>query len=398
MEITEVDKQRKLRVLHIITQLELGGAQKSTLYTVKKLDRDKFDVFLVSAKQGLLVEEAKEIKDCKIILLHSLRRRINPLFDLKALLDLINIIKKEKIDIVHTHSSKAGVLGRLAARFTGVKIVFHTIHGFSFNRTQNPLIKKIFTFLEKKTASISDGLIAICENDIKLGKKNKIGKKDRYCLLRESQVVLDSFPRQKEEDFLSPVIDERDNIVGTVTCFNRQKSPFDFIKACKIISQKVPGTKFIMIGDGPLRRKAEMFTRRLGLDNKIHFFGWRKDAADIINIFDVFLLTSRWEGLPLVFYEAMKCSKPIVATDVGGTKEVIKDEINGFLAEPGNCPNLAEKTIYLLRDKNMAKNMGKNGRQLLDTMCNEKDMMKGLESLYLRTAKEKIDLYNLPSD
>ncbi len=150
----------KIKAAHIITSLELGGAQQNTLYTVEHLDKDKFDVTLICGSGGLLDEDADRT-GVRVVFIPSLRRKIAPWFDIVAFLKLWEICKKENFTIVHTHSSKAGILGRWAARLAGVPVIIHTVHGWSFNDYQNPALRKFFIWLERLTANITTKIIAV---------------------------------------------------------------------------------------------------------------------------------------------------------------------------------------------------------------------------------------------
>ena len=152
-------KIKKLRILHIITQLELGGAQKNVLDIIRLLDKDRYTVYLVSSNKGTLVKDALGIPGVKTVSLSSLKRPINPFADLVTLFKLTFLLKKEGITLVHTHSSKAGILGRWAARLAGVPVIIHTIHGWSFHNHLNFPTKSLYTFLERTTAKFTDKLI-----------------------------------------------------------------------------------------------------------------------------------------------------------------------------------------------------------------------------------------------
>jgi len=167
----------KIKVCHIITKLELGGAQKNTLYTVSNLDKEKFDVFLISGEGGILDDEAKK-QNFKKYFLKNLVREISPLNDLLALIKIFKILRKEKPDIIHTHSSKAGIIGRIAGFLSGVKIIIHTYHGFGFNEHQRYLVKKFYIFIEKLVSFITDYFIFVSYDNLETAKKYKIIRKD----------------------------------------------------------------------------------------------------------------------------------------------------------------------------------------------------------------------------
>jgi len=144
------------------------------------------------------------------------------------------------------------------------------------------------------------------------------------------------------------------NVVGMVACFKPQKAPLDFVKAAEIVTKEFPDTYFLLVGDGILRKDIEKSIKELNLSNNVILTGWREDVNEIIKIFDMFVLTSLWEGLPRTILQAFACKIPVVATRVDGSSEVVEDGINGYLAEAGDFKEIAEKVKILLRDKELA--------------------------------------------
>ena len=172
-----------IRILHIVTKLELGGAQRNVLDILSGLDQKRFEIHLISSK-GLLNDEARAIPHLHLTLLPFLRRPPNPIFDLWAFLVLVSYMKRNKIQIVHTHSSKAGILGRWAARLAGVPVIIHSVHGWGFHDYLKSFLNDFFIFLERVTARITTKLIAVSENDIRKGLDLRIGSQNQYLLVR----------------------------------------------------------------------------------------------------------------------------------------------------------------------------------------------------------------------
>src|SRR5262245_19428064 len=198
---------RKLKVIHIITMLELGGAQGNTLFTVANLDKSKFEVGLITGPGGILDEEARNLTGVRVTFVPPLIRSVHPIKDALALFALTRILRKEKPDIVHTHSSKAGILGRLAAKMAGVPTIIHSIHGFGFNPYQKVLAQSVFVFLEKRMARFTTVLIAVAQENIKAGLRLGIGRPNLYRLIRsgvdiekirQNIIATDSEALQKE--------------------------------------------------------------------------------------------------------------------------------------------------------------------------------------------------------
>ena len=381
---------KKFNVMHIITKLELGGAQQNTLDTVRYLDRNKYNLYLISGTEGILVEDAKKIKDAKVILMPELRHEISPFYDILCLFKLIKLFRKEKIDIVHTHSSKAGILGRFAGKLGCVPIIIHTIHGFSFNDFQNFIVKNFYILFEKIAAAFTDSLVAVTKKDIEKGLNAGVGIKDKYTVIR-SGIDIGKFkntkvdPIKKKEEL--NIKNTSWSIVGMIACFKPQKSPLDFIKAADIVIREFPETYFLLVGDGELKSDIEELVKKLNLSENIIFAGWRDDINEVIRIFDIFVLTSLWEGLPRSIIQAFAANIPVVATKVDGSSEIIEDGINGYLTTPGYYEETAEKIKTLLKDKELAKKIAKNGFDKLNNFADEfdyKGMVKNIDSLYTK--------------
>jgi len=373
---------KKINVLHIITKLELGGAQQNTLFTVKQHDREKYNVFLVAGPEGLLVEEAKKTANLKTYFLPELKHELSPFYDFKCLFRLKKIFKDEKIDIVHTHSSKAGILGRLAAKMAKVPVIIHTIHGFSFNDFQNFFTKNLYIFLERQAAKISSKLIAVTKVDIEKGLKAGVGSAEKYVLIRsgfdltEFTVLRDTSSLRKEFG-----LNEGTKTVGMVACLKPQKNPADFVRMAALVRLAHPNAKFILVGDGEKREEVEKLITEHNLKNEIILTGWRKDVAGFIQLFDVVVLTSLWEGLPRVLPQAMCAGKPVVATAVDGSKEAIIDGVNGYLVPPKDFRAAAAKVNMLLADENLRKSLGQNGKSRAGEWSQDK-MVTAIEELY----------------
>ena len=368
----------------IITQLELGGAQEIVIYTAENLSRDRYSPILISGCGGILDGEVKNNPKIKSFFIPELIREVNPIKDAITLIKIWRFLKSERVDLVHTHSSKAGILGRWAAHFAGVPHIFHTYHGFGFNDYQKWWTRKAFIWLERVTARITDKLIVVSSENIKKGLANRIGKERQYEVIHcatnikafsEIKINFD----QKKGEF---GIDPESHVVAMIACFKPQKAPQDFILLAHRVSQVLPSTRFLLVGDGELKPEVEELIGRFKLKGKVILTGWRRDVPEIMQIIDVLVLTSLWEGLPIVFAEAMASGKPVVATDVDGAKEAIIEGVNGFLVEPHNIEKFAERIIRLIRDRNLAQKMGSEGRKMVYPTFDLAHMLKRIEALY----------------
>ena len=361
----------KTTVVHIITKLELGGAQQNTLFTVANLERRKYEPVLISGTEGILVEDAKKLKDVKVYLVPELVREIRPLKDAISFLKIRRILKELKKPfsniIVHTHSSKAGILGRWAARVAGINLIIHSVHGFSFNDYQPSFLRAFYIFTERVTSLVTTRFIAVSKSNIGKGVAERIFSKDKAVLIRsgidirEFQEVKGDRMKKKEE----LGADARCPLVAMIACFKTQKSPLDFVKIARIVSDNIAAIRFLLVGDGVLRSEIEELIKKLGMEDKIFLLGWRNDIPGILSCIDVLVLTSLWEGLPRVFPQAMASGVPVVATEVDGAPEAIKNGINGYLLPPKDINAMAEKVIYLIRHPEKAQEMGEKGKGLV---------------------------------
>ena len=352
---------RRLRVAHVITRLELGGAQRNTLHTVSQLDADRFRTSLVCGPGGILDEEARD-SGVPITFVDELARPLRPTADLRALARLVSLFRRQVPDIVHTHSSKAGVLGRLAAHLAGVPVVVHSIHGFGFHPGQSASRRLLFRSAERLVAPLTTHFIAVAENNRREGIALGLFEPARVSLIR-SGVDLARFRRAHpdRQALTRAGVPEGAPVVGMIACLKPQKAPLDFVSVAARVAAELPAAHFVLVGDGVLRPQVEAAVREAGLAGRLHLLGWRHDVDRLLKTFDLVLHTSRWEGLPRVFLEAMAAQRAVVATDVDGAPDVVRDGVNGFLRPPGDVRGLAASVTLLLRDAALRSRMGRAG-------------------------------------
>ncbi|MCG2726209.1 MAG: glycosyltransferase family 4 protein [Elusimicrobia bacterium] len=375
------------KILHIITKLELGGAQQNTLYTAANTDKKKFYSLIASGKGGILSASGA---DLEIIYIPYLRREINPIKDALAFYHLCRAIKSQKPDIVHTHSSKAGILGRLAARLCKAPIIIHTFHGFGFNKRQSFIKKRIFVFLERICARITDILIFVSKSNMETAKALKIGNVTQYKLIR-SGIALDKYPAQiniadKKEQLKLPA---GGKIIVSVGNLKPQKNPCDFIKLAKRISSERHDTYFVFVGGGEKLKKIKQDIAGENFSEYCRFIGWREDVAEILKIADIFILTSLWEGLPRSLVEALKSGLPCLCYDTDGVSDILKSEKNGYLIRQGDTEDMYNKLKSLLQNDELLTKLSEGAR---DTDLKEfaiDTMVKQLENLYSQEISKK---------
>jgi glycosyltransferase involved in cell wall biosynthesis len=380
-------------VLQVITRLIVGGAQETAMLMADMLDPEQFSVDMVSGPQtgseGSLIENVRR-RGIPLTIEPALVREVNPLKDLLAFIRLTRFIKRGGYTIVHTHSSKAGILGRWAARLAGTPIIVHTVHGWGHHEYQHPLVRNFYILLEKLCLPITDRLIAVSPHNIDKGLGDDIGRPEDYVVIR-SGIELDRFghpqvpPEQTRAALDIPLTNP---VVGTVTRLSPQKAPLDFIKMAGIIAQDSPQTWFVVVGDGPLRPQVEAMATELGLMDRLILTGLRRDIPELMATFDIFVLSSLWEGLPRVLPQAMATGLPIVSTAIDGSGEAVVDGLNGRLVAPGDPHKLAHAVIELLDQPQLATKMGIAGRERADEFGARK-MVDEVAELYHHLLTQK---------
>ncbi len=373
------------KVVHLLTRLDLGGAQQNTLHTVRNLDRSKFEPVLVCGSGGMLDNEAGNDASMRTVFIESLRRDISPFCDLLALFELTKLLLHEKPDILHTHSSKAGILGRLAAVLAGVPVVVHTYHGFGFHDRQQAFVKWVYVLLERLCASCTDVLVFVSKANVAYAAAHGLVRPQDAVLIR-SGVKLDGLPAPVDAAKLkmSAGIGRHKLLVVSVGNLKPQKNAADFVAAAAAVLADVPEARFVFLGDGPQRPALEARAFALGLEGKVLFLGWRRDAAQWLAASEVFVLTSLWEGLPRALVEAMKSGLPSVCYATDGVTDVIRDGVNGFLIEPGDHQALAARVTSLLKDDLRRKKFGAAAAASIGTEFDIDGMVRAQEALYER--------------
>lgn len=363
---------QKYRIVHIITRLIAGGAEQNTIITVQWLKKHGYEASLISGfpvgAEGSLIKEAQD-RGINLHLVSSLVREISPIKDLQAFFSIFTILRKEKPTIVHTHCSKAGIVGRWAAFWVGVPYIYHTPHGhiyshgrFNFSR----FFTRLCLYLERLTSCFTDKIFVLSdverEESLLLGisrKREKFVKVHSGVEIEKFRNVRVDVPQKKSSLVGLP---PEAKVVGTVGRLVPLKGHRYFLSCIPKVLDAFPKAKFLIVGDGELRQELEKQTVHLGIERYVLFTGLRKDVPEILKCLDVFVLASTHEAMGRVLVEAMASGLPVVATNVGGVPEVVEQGVTGFLVPPASPACLADAIIHLLRDKNLAKKMGERGK------------------------------------
>jgi glycosyltransferase involved in cell wall biosynthesis len=382
-----------MRVTHIITRLIVGGAQENTVATVLGLrQKPGVEASLISGPtigpEGSLESEVSKIP-ALLEIVPELVRPVHPLKDFLALRKLENLFREQKPDIVHTHSGKAGILGRLAAKRAGVPIVIHTIHGPSFGEFQNAAANFIFRSAEKKAARATTHFIVVAEAMKKQYLAAGIGKPEQYTKIF-SGFPLEPFLAVKNDLELRKKlgIAPGDFVIGKIARLFKLKGHDDLFAVATELVRRNPKIKFLLVGDGEWRGRFEDFAKSLGLETHFIFAGLVPPAEvpRYVGVMDALVHLSLREGLPRALPQALAAAKPVVAYDCDGAREICFDGKTGFLIQPGDLQSLAEKIILLSNDPALREKLGKSGSDFVrDNFAVEK-MVDAIYTLCLKLA------------
>jgi glycosyltransferase involved in cell wall biosynthesis len=304
--------------------------------------------------------------------------------DVKALLQLTCFLSKNRFDIVHTHTSKPGFIGRLAARLSGVPLVFHTSHRFAFDIYTSKLKSRFFARLERLAGEWTDQLFVVSQQNLRLALNHKIIPKSKISYIPNSIewkrfAISEKVKLAKKTELgLAP----ESLVIGMVGRLSLPKLPGDFVQACALISERWPQARFLIIGDGPERSNIEFLIERCGLKGKLLMTGFRQDIPELLSILDVFVLPTRWEGMSISLLEAMAAGKPIVTTDIECNREVVKDGQTAVLVPPGKPTLLASAVERLLADREFATVIGARARQTVIERFSHEQMLEQIWHIY----------------
>ena len=382
----------RVRVLHVITRLVHGGAQENTLLTVQRLDASRYEATLASGptfgSEGSL--ESLITPTLPFVRIPELVRDPHPAKDGLALGRLYLLMRRRRYHIVHTHTTKAGLLGRLAARMAGVPIVIHTPHGHAFHGYIGEAGSGALRRVERWLARHTDRIICLTEAErqdhIRLG----IAPPDHFEVIH-SGVDIERFKRaagdgvRKRRELGLPA---QGPLVGCVARLVPVKGVDHLLEAVPGILAAIPQAVVVFIGDGPLRPAMEARAAALGLNGAVAFLGLRKDVPDLLPLFDVVVLPSLNEGMGRAAVEAMASGKPVVGSRIGGIQDLVTDGQNGLLVPPGDPHALAGAVVRCLQDPVSAALMGRKGRTAADAYSIEM-MIAKIEQLYVRCLAAK---------
>ncbi len=386
-----------MRVIHVITRLVIGGAQENTTASVIGLQKKPGleHVGLISGPEtgpeGSLQPLLAAVPGT-LVFVPELVRRIDPWKDLFAWRRLVRLFREQRPDIVHTHSGKAGILGRLAAHRAKTPVIVHTIHGPSFGPFQGPLANGLFLAAERRAGRVTDHFVAVADAMIRQYLAAGIGQPPQYTRIY-SGFALKPFLSAANDPSLRArwKIAPDDLVIGVIARLFKLKGHDDLFAIAPELLRHHPRTKFLLVGDGAWRERLEKRARSMNLEDRFVFTGLvsPSDIPALLGIMDIVVHLSRREGLARALPQALAAGRPVVAYDCDGANEVCIDNETGFLIKPGDLRTLVERLTRLGADAALRERMAGRGREFVRERFEVEDMVDRLYALYLKLASER---------
>lgn len=386
-----------MKICHVITRMIVGGAQENTLLTCNGLRERGYDVTLLTGPdagpEGSLLEDAREAGiDTRIIV--SMHRRVDPLSDLRAKRELTAAFRTVMPDVVHTHSSKAGILGRVAARDAGAPVIVHTLHGMSINRTQPWWLQALYRRLERYCGPFTHRFISVADAMTDQAVSAGIAPRERFVTIHSGMRTDWYDPARHDRSAIRREwgMTDDDAVVGTIARLFRNKGYEQLIPAMAKAAREQPNLRFVWIGDGRQRAAYERRLTQLGLRNRVHLTGLVRPArvAALLAGIDLLVHPSQWEGLPRAVVQALLMAKPAVSFDIDGAPEIVRPGRTGILVPLNDIDGLAAAMVELARNRELRDAYGKAGRRLCLEKFNQQLMVDAIESVYKELAEQRV--------
>jgi glycosyltransferase involved in cell wall biosynthesis len=350
--VTQAPGPSGLRIVYIITKASpIGGAQIHVRDLAAAVAAQGHAPTVITSGSGTFIDDLRAL-GIPVILLRHLTAPIRPLDDLRALREFHAALVGLQPDLIAAHSSKAGILARLAARRLGVPVVF-TVHGWAFTPGVPPLEAALYRRVERVVGPLASRIITVSEYDRRLGLEARIASADRLVTVHNG--MPDVAPALRADPQRSPVR------LVMVARYGAQKDHPTLLRA--LASLREHAWELDLIGDGPLMGETEALSRALGLNGRVHFLGQRNDVDQRLAAAQVALLVTNWEGFPLSILESMRAGLPVVATDVGGVAESVRDGVSGYLVPRADVTQLRDRIARLLTDPGLRASLGASGRE-----------------------------------
>jgi len=374
-------------ILYVITKSELAGAQRVVLAQAQAMVRAGWEVHLACGDGGELVAAARS----SAITVHDapLDNPIRPWRDFRALITLTRLMRSGRFDVVHANSTKAGILGVIAGRLSNTRVVVFTAHGFrSLFRPLGTLSRWFWLGAEAAYCSLCDRVIAVCETDYRAAVRAGVIDPARAVVIHNGVDLarLSGLPDRANAQRALGIVSEGP-VVGVVARLAVPKGLFHWLQAARVVAHRRPDVQFVIVGDGPQRAALVKSAQDLGLADKVLFAGWRDGVASMA-AFDVFLLSSEYEGHCVALLEALGIGIPTVATDAGGNPEIVVDGKTGLLVPPGQPQEMAKAILRLLDQPRLAAALAEAGRAHVRSRFGQDPMVEQTQQLYQQLLQE----------
>ena len=367
-----------------ITLSEMGGAQKVLYDLISSLPMDRYSITLVTYPKGELIDWISHLKlqknmDVKIVGIQEIRREISPYHDIVTFIKLYKLMRKNRYDIAHFHSSKMGILGRLAAHIARIPRIYFTVHGWGINQFQPIWLQKVLGFAERVAGRFCTMCFCVSKYHRNMGLKMRWLKPEKSLVIYNGIDEAPTGTSGLREEF---DIEEDLPVIGTVMRLREPKQPIFTIKVMNEILKRGHKAKLIIVGDGPMYDDCRLTISKFKLDDHVLLLGTRLDARELINDMDIVTLFSRWEGLPIAIIEAMFAAKPVVSSSVGGIPEIIDEGVNGFLIDDFDITKAADQISSLLENKSLRLSIGRAARQKAMESFSKDRMVENYDKVY----------------
>ena len=377
-----MSSSNKVKLLHLITKLPYGGAQDNTLLSIEGIDKSVYSVDIASSPGGDWDERARQAANRRFEI-ENLERNMAPVRDLLAIRELIALLRRERYDILHTHSSKAGLLGRIAGRLAQVPLIIHTVHGFPFNdQTFSSTQQRLYLGLERLGARLSDQLIMVAELNKQEALRRRVGRAEQMSVIH-SGIELTRFASLPDKTIVRQKLQLPQDafIVGNVARVSACNGPSLLAAtALKLVTQHEK-LHVVIAGDGKLLPRLREL---VGDTPRIHLLGYRNDVPELMQAFDAFISTNLWGGLGRSITEALASGLPTVAFPVNGVPELIQAGKTGLHAPIGDSGAMADRVSWIMQNPADARRLGESGRSLVYEQYSAQRMVRDLDSLYRR--------------
>jgi glycosyltransferase involved in cell wall biosynthesis len=391
-------ESERTKILRVIARLNMGGPALHVAYLTAGLEDRGYETTLVAGSlargEGSMVYVAEQ-RGVEVVALPDLHREISPLHDLRAAHRLAGLIRQLRPQVLHTHTAKAGAVGRTAALLAGSArppIVVHTFHGHVLRGYFGPASSGFFRLLERSLASTTTALVAVSpevrDDLVALG----VAPREKFTVIRlgvELEERVDLSPETRDRARRMMGIPAERFTVGWIGRMTGVKRTDDVVLAMNRLLERGVDACLCLVGDGPDREATEQLAHDLGIVDRCLFLGYQDDVAPFYAAFDALVLPSANEGTPVSAIEALAGGRPVVATRVGGVPDVVRDGVDGFLVEPGDVDALADRLARLAADRGLAKRMGEAGRARVLERYSVKRLVGDVDDLYRRLLAER---------